>query len=649
MRDQTAPLILIVEDNPPLRRMLGVTLRSAGYQVVDAGSGRDAIAIARREPPALALQDLMLPDMEAPELLRELRALPGNADLPVLALSGSQEKLDTLGNVATLLDPHDRFTELLLKPVEPNRLLQIVERHAPNRRPDERLGTGRQVLLVDDDPVQRKITRIHFERAGFGVIDAAGGLEALEALRTCVPDVIVSDVLMPRLDGFELTHAIRADPALRSVPVILTSSAYLEREDRDLARRAGAYALIERRPDLAELLDMIGRSLNGDRVAVDPTLDFPVAHARRIRAQLDRQAEENRELQHGASRTAIELSVLAGISTVVTRASGTVDLTSEVLSRCLETGGMAAGVILLVATDGGLREVARAGDAASILHLRRHVAGCADADLLAGGTHRPITTSTGEAVLTASLNPARGPAGVLAFAWDDGDLNESRETFTRAIAAQLSEALSLELAFAELEASREETISRLAIAAELRDGLTARHTERVSAYAALLAERYGLEESHVKLIRLASVMHDVGKIGISDSILLKPGKLSQEEFVTMQAHTMIGERILGGSQIELLQMAATIARTHHERYDGTGYPSRLAGNEIPIEGRIVAVADVFDALTSDRIYRPAMSVEETIDLMVAQRGRHFDPELIDILLESLDEIVSLGEMERAAA
>ena len=649
MCDETAPLILVVEDNPPLRRMLGVTLRSAGYQVVDAGSGGGALATAAREQPALVIQDLMLPDMDAPDLLGALRALPGNEALPVLAMSGSQEKLDSLGGIAALLDPQDRFTELLLKPVEPNRLLQIVERHAPNRRPDERLGTGRQVLLVDDDASQRKITRIHLERAGFRVIEAAGGLEALDALGTTVPDVIVSDVLMPRLDGFELTHAIRADAALRNVPVILTSSAYLERQDRDLARRAGAYALVERRPDIAELLDMIGRSLNGDRVAADPTLDFAGEHARRIRAQLDRQAEENRELHRGASRTAIELSVLAGISSLVTRASDTVDLTSEVLARCLETGGMAAGVILLLATDGGLREVARAGDPSSILSLRRHVAGCADADLLAGGTHRPASSATGEAVLTASLTPARGPAGVLAFAWDDGHLNESRETFTRAIAAQLSEALSLELAFAELESSREETISRLAIAAESRDGVTARHTERVSAYAALLAERYGLDEAHVKLIRLASVMHDVGKIGISDTILLKPGKLTREEFATMQEHTTIGERILGGSAIELLQMAATIARTHHERYDGSGYPSGLAGNEIPIEGRIVAVADVFDALTSDRVYRPAMSVEATITLMVAERGRHFDPALIDLLLESLDEIVGLGDAERLVA
>lgn len=200
---------------------------------------------------------------------------------------------------------------------------------------------------------------------------------------------------------------------------------------------------------------------------------------------------------------------------------------------------------------------------------------------------------------------------------------------------------NLERAERRLKLSQEETIQRLAIAAEFRDNETSRHIDRMSRYCALLAGTLGESPERVETLRLASQMHDVGKIGIADNILLKPGPLTHEERCTMQGHADIGYRILCDSQSELLNLAASIAHTHHERYDGGGYPCGLAGTAIPLEGRIAAIADVFDALTSERVYKEAVPMNEAIEIMKAERGRHFDPNLLDHFFSSKDAIVSV--------
>ena len=199
----------------------------------------------------------------------------------------------------------------------------------------------------------------------------------------------------------------------------------------------------------------------------------------------------------------------------------------------------------------------------------------------------------------------------------------------------------LERAERRLKLSQEETIQRLAIAAEYRDLDTSRHIDRMSRYCALLADTLGENPERVETLRLASQMHDVGKIGIPDNILLKPGPLTDEERCSMQRHAEIGYRILCDSQSELLNVAASIARTHHEQYDGGGYPAGLAGTAIPIEGRIAAIADVFDALTSERVYKEAVPMHEAVEIMKAGRGSHFDPDLLDCFFSSIDSIVAI--------
>ena len=204
---------------------------------------------------------------------------------------------------------------------------------------------------------------------------------------------------------------------------------------------------------------------------------------------------------------------------------------------------------------------------------------------------------------------------------------------------ELSDALArLGDANEEVRLSREQTIHRLALAAEYRDGPTARHVERMSRYCGLLAAEVGLSAERCEEIRLASLMHDVGKIGVPDQILLKPGSLDPAEWEVMRSHTELGYKILCDSGSELLDTAATIALTHHERMDGTGYPHGLSGDDIPIEGRVAAVADVFDALTSDRVYRQAFSISEARDYLERQKGSHFDPIVVEAFTDSRDRV-----------
>ena len=189
--------------------------------------------------------------------------------------------------------------------------------------------------------------------------------------------------------------------------------------------------------------------------------------------------------------------------------------------------------------------------------------------------------------------------------------------------------------------SQLETIERLAIAAEYKDEDTGLHVRRMSRYCHLLAIKCGLTPHDCEIIRNASPMHDVGKMGIPDAILLKPDKLDPVEWEIMKRHTILGGKILDGSSSELLQVGDTIALSHHEKWDGSGYPKGLSGESIPLMGRIVAIADVFDALTSKRPYKDAFPNEKALQIMKEGKGKHFDPALLDVFLENLGEIENI--------
>lgn len=179
------------------------------------------------------------------------------------------------------------------------------------------------------------------------------------------------------------------------------------------------------------------------------------------------------------------------------------------------------------------------------------------------------------------------------------------------------------------------------MAAEYKDEDTGDHIIRIGQYCSLIAEKLNLSEEFIDTIYYASPMHDIGKIGIPDKILLKPGKLTNVEFETIKTHTLIGARLLSRSKSKILQMAQEIALNHHEKFNGTGYPNQTKKDQIPITGRIVAIADTFDALTSKRPYKDPYPPEVTYDILKKERGEHFDPDVLDIFINNFDQFIRL--------
>lgn len=196
----------------------------------------------------------------------------------------------------------------------------------------------------------------------------------------------------------------------------------------------------------------------------------------------------------------------------------------------------------------------------------------------------------------------------------------------------------------EINLGKLETLSILGRAAEFKDNETGMHVMRMSHYCEILAKASGMTDEDAETLRDAAPMHDIGKIGIPDSVLLKPGKLDAEEWTIMQKHVEYGVEILGTqSDSKLMKMAIQVAKYHHEKWDGSGYPNRIAGEDIPLVGRIAAVADVFDALTAERPYKKAWSVDEALSLFEEQKGKHFDPRIVELLFENLPQILAVKD------
>jgi HD-GYP domain-containing protein (c-di-GMP phosphodiesterase class II) len=216
-----------------------------------------------------------------------------------------------------------------------------------------------------------------------------------------------------------------------------------------------------------------------------------------------------------------------------------------------------------------------------------------------------------------------------------------QEELGRALALHVARTVDLARAVERLEREQLDAVCALACVPEYRDPDIRWHVRRISGYCTVIARGLGLDASQLRLVQLASTLHDIGKVGIPPSILFKPGKLTDDEFLVTKDHCRIGHQVLSGWQSHLLQVAADIAATHHERWDGGGYPEGLSGPQIPLAGRIVAVADVFDALTTRRIYKPAIGLEQSLRIIAQESTKHFDPELVDIFQKIFPDVLEV--------
>lgn len=224
-----------------------------------------------------------------------------------------------------------------------------------------------------------------------------------------------------------------------------------------------------------------------------------------------------------------------------------------------------------------------------------------------------------------------------------GDFNETDMKYLMLAASYSAETLDAAILAEENDQTQKEMIFLMSEAVEKRSKETGNHIKRVAYYSRILSLAYGLSEEETYILEFASPMHDIGKIGIPDSILNKPGKLTVDEFDIMKQHALLGYEILSASPRGMLKAAATVAYEHHEKWDGSGYPKGLKGEDIHIYGRITAVADVFDALGSDRCYKKAWPLEKVLDFFNEQKGKHFDPRLVELLEENLESILKVRD------
>ncbi len=261
--------------------------------------------------------------------------------------------------------------------------------------------------------------------------------------------------------------------------------------------------------------------------------------------------------------------------------------------------------------------------------------------------NRDLDMMTGYSTRTILAVPLKNVGGHIIGVFevmnkDAGAFDTEDEGILQLLGSLAASAIENAQLYESLSKSQLETIYRLAVTAEYRDQQdTAIHLRHISEYSALIAHGMGLPEREVENIRYASPLHDIGKVGIADAILLKPGKLTPEEFEEMKKHTLYGAKILSGAESSLLQIACKVAASHHEKFDGTGYPGRLKGEQIPFYARIVSVADVFDALCMQRVYKPKWDPEKAKDYILEEKGKAFDPVVVEAFERTYPDILKI--------
>lgn len=485
----TAAIVLLVEDNPITRKLVRFTLVNLGLVVLEAADGKTAVQLFQQHPIALVLQDLCLPDLDGFELVSLLRSLPGGADVPMLAFSG-------------MLSHHDEarvssagFDDLLIKPIEPSRLAQIVRSYLPPAPETEGdlLGTGRRIVVADDDPVQRKLVGFRMQKVGFQVFFAEDGNQALAIARLQRPHAILSDVLMPGLDGFGLCLELRRDPLLANVPIVLTTNSYVEATDRDLARRAGAHDLVLRTPELREVLAALRESLASAPQSVrDPAQIRQVEdeHVQRMMRQLERQVSLNIGVSQRCALLAAEITVLRGISEALASHADIDEALRHTLAACFDAGGISLGALYL--KEGEALRVLSFGFSQSWSEselldffgervLLEHAIETAHSTLkLSRGPssgEQKLLEKTGAASALIMPIAHQGAAyGALVMLSKTNDLEQDdRIKFGEAVAGQISQALAVTLAFREQErlerAAQEQSAILRSVLESIGDGV----------------------------------------------------------------------------------------------------------------------------------------------------------------------------------
>ena len=603
----TAPVILVVDDNAAKRVALRSMLESLGFPIVEADGGRAALRFLLHRTCAIILMDVRMPTLDGYETARLIRQRTQTGLTPIIFVTSyAHEDLAVTAAYATggvdfifapvepdiLRAKVSTFTELYLKTQALERSIESItelnralrESEARSRSVLQHVGDG--IVTVGESGRIESFNRAAQQMFGYGEHELVG--QPLElVLKQIGPE---SGVAAPGLDLHHLANAAG------------------ERVDVQCRRKDGS-----RFPGEAEVSDVqiADRTITiacvrdtSERVEARAR-DYARAEALRRESQRDRAAFDE-----------------APIGSIIAASDGRIERVNQAI--CTMTGLRAEELIGTY-----LLELTHPDD-------------------------RVESERVAEEVLSGVTPTVRYEKR---YMLRDGSVLETNVAITSIrddeqqvvqLFVQIEDVTAVRRSARELEQTQLEVLDRLAAAGEFRDDDTGQHTRRVGELSVAIATAIGLPSREVELLRLAAPLHDLGKIAVPDSVLGKPGGLTRDEFEQMKAHTTVGGTLLAGGGNPLLEMAEQIARAHHEKWDGSGYPAGLAGDEIPIAGRIVAVADVFDALTHMRPYKPAWTAEAAVLEMTSQPGKHFDPEILSAFLSILPGLLEDGEIGEPA-
>ena len=515
------------------------------------------------------------------------------------------------------------------------------------------------LILIVDDVLDNLKVLSGLLKPLYRIRVATSGEDALRlAQESPQPDLILLDVMMPGMDGYSVCQRLKAMPRTQEIPVIFTTARTGE-DDEERGFEVGAADFVAKpiNPRLLRARIRAQLALAAQIRDSHRALEASGQHLAQLSCERDRSEVERQRLQDrqhallAITRAALSdlslteylettLRVIDAIPWLAIEPRGALflfnrkqqlikvaehrfDETSEPICASVRRGRC---VCQRVATEAKPAFLALVKGGGEHCVMGRNGVGChsvplADADRVYG-------------VLTVMTPPDHRPAdGEIEF------MTDVAQTVSSLIRRRIAEE-TLRISQLETQLARNEVTRRLGVAAEFRDTETGLHITRMSKYARAIAAQLGCDDAYCELIELAAPMHDVGKIGIQDSILRKPGKLTPEEFAVMQQHTLIGGRILEGDD-PLIRLAHEIAVSHHEKWDGNGYPHGLAGSDIPLSGRICAVADVFDALTMERPYKSAWPVERAVEFIESASGTSFDPDAVDAFRRCLPDLLAI--------
>jgi CheY-like chemotaxis protein len=460
------PRVLLVEDNPITRKLVRFALQQEEIELAEAVDARSAIDMATAGRPDLILQDLLLPDMDGFALAAALRQVPQLRGVPILAFSGLLSQLDEKRIAGA------GFTDFVTKPIEPSKLVRVIRAHLPSlETPKTSFGHGRRIVLVDDDDVQRKLSVFKLARLGFDVVDAADGHAALVAARAKTPAAIITDAMMPGLDGFGLCAAVRQDPALQQVPIVMLTSTYVDDADRALSRLAGANAFVIRTPALGEMLTALQAVLEpsgpaAPAPAVQPP-EFERERASRTMVQLERQAAAASSARQQCAMLSAELAVLNAISEAITQDTDIDTVLREILAACCDSGGVSLGALYLHNDDGSYRTLMvgshagwENGTAETFLgdgtrlrsFMEEHHSVLLSRDTASGADRDWLARSGLQSALVVPLHHKGDALGAMVMMSEAVDLGvDDRLLFAEAVGHQVSVALALTQAFEDTE------------------------------------------------------------------------------------------------------------------------------------------------------------------------------------------------------